>query len=86
MERCIGAEGVRSIRRERELRCLVCSAGTFIGFVDNIKSKLITKGERMTKGELRLTASRLIELRCVELRFAELRFVWWPLRAEIGGS
>ncbi len=40
----------------------------------------------MTKGELRLTEPRLIEVRCVELRFAELRFVWWPLRAEIGGS
>ncbi len=27
------------VRRERELCCLVCSAGTFVGCVDNIESE-----------------------------------------------
>ncbi len=39
LEKCTGADDVRSIRRERELCCLVCSAGTFIGRVDNVKSE-----------------------------------------------
>ncbi len=39
LETCTGADDVRSIRRERELCCLVCSAGTFIGRVDNVKSE-----------------------------------------------
>ncbi len=40
VETCIGAEGVRSIRRGRE-SCVVvvCSAGKFIGCVDNVKSE-----------------------------------------------
>ncbi len=29
--------------------CVVCSAGTFIGCVDNVKSEKIIKGDKMTK-------------------------------------
>ncbi len=28
---------------------VVCTAGTFIGCVDNVKSETITRGEKMTK-------------------------------------
>ncbi len=49
LERCIGAESVRTIRQESGLCCLVCDAGTFRGCVDNVKSKQIRKSEKMTK-------------------------------------
>ncbi len=49
LEKSIGAECVRTIRWGREFCCLVCSAGTFIWCVDNVKSEKITKGEKMTK-------------------------------------
>ncbi len=39
---------------ERELCCLVCSAGTFIGCVCNVKSKLITQAEKSDKSLIRL--------------------------------
>ncbi len=45
LERYIGAEGVRLMRREREL-CLWCS---FIRCVDNVKSEQLTKGEKITQ-------------------------------------
>ncbi len=38
LERCIGAESVRSIGQERELCCLMRCAGTFIRCVDNVKN------------------------------------------------
>ncbi len=37
--KCIGTEDVHSIRRKRELCCVMCSAGTFIGCEDNVKSE-----------------------------------------------
>ncbi len=49
LERCIGAESVRTIRQEREGVFVVCSAGAFIGCVDNVKSEKTTKDEKMTK-------------------------------------
>ncbi len=48
LKRCIGAEGVRSIRWGGELCCLVCSAGTFIEcdkFDKTIKIDKVTKDE-----------------------------------------
>ncbi len=36
LERSIGAESVRTIRQESEL-CVVCTAGAFIGCVENVK-------------------------------------------------
>ncbi len=37
LERYIGAESVRTIRQEKELCFVVCTAGAFIGCVDKIK-------------------------------------------------
>ncbi len=39
LETCIGAEGVCSFRRERELCCLMCTVGTVIGCIDIVKSE-----------------------------------------------
>ncbi len=47
-EKCIGAESVRSIRRQRFV-FVVCTAGAFIGCVDNVKSELVTRGEKIMK-------------------------------------
>ncbi len=50
LERSIGAECMRTIRRERELPYLGFSAGTFVGGgVENVKRELITKSEKVTK-------------------------------------
>ncbi len=47
LERCIGAESVRTVRQERVL--VVGTAGAFIGCVDNVTSEYIAKGEKMPK-------------------------------------
>ncbi len=50
IERCIGAESVRTIRQKRErVVGVVCTAGAFIGCVDNVKSEWITRGEKVIK-------------------------------------
>ncbi len=48
LERCIGAESVRTKRKEREL-FLWCTAAVFVGCVDKVKSELIIKDEKMTE-------------------------------------
>ncbi len=53
LERCIGTESVRTIRQERKIVCVVCTAGALIGCVVNVKSEKITRGEKMTKNLIR---------------------------------
>ncbi len=49
LEKCIGAECVRKITRERELCVFVRRGGIFIECVGNVDNEKIIEGERMTK-------------------------------------
>ncbi len=49
LAKCIGAEGVHTIRQEKE-SCVCCLySRAFIGCVDNVTSESIARGEKMAK-------------------------------------